>query len=167
MDQRVLGELLRGHGAHTDSVQCFRGLTLELVGRRLDGFPYTLWQILGHLNYWMGYEVERIAGRAPAYPLHAALSWPEEFAPRDVAQWEAALGSFERDLDEFSELARAAPERLVQPVPPAHASENAHETSLHGVLWQTVVHNSYHLGQVALMRRVLGAWPPPGGGDTW
>jgi hypothetical protein len=24
-----------------------------------------------------------------------------------------------------------------------------------------------HLGQVVLLRRLLGAWPPPGGGDTW
>lgn len=24
-------------------------------------------------------------------------------------------------------------------------------------------HNAYHLGQVVLMRRILGAWPPPAG----
>ena len=28
-------------------------------------------------------------------------------------------------------------------------------------------HVSYHGGQIALVRRMLGAWPPPGGGDTW
>ena len=28
-------------------------------------------------------------------------------------------------------------------------------------------HNSYHLGQIVMLRRVLGAWPPPAGGDTW
>ena len=167
MGQRVLGELLRGHGAHTDSVECFRGLTPELVGRRMDAFPYTLWQVLGHLNYWMRYELERIAGRQPAYPRRAALSWPEEPGPGDLAQWEAELALFERQLGELSELARAAPERLAQPVQSAHASEDTHDASLHGVLWQTVVHNSYHLGQVALMRRALGAWPPPAGGDTW
>lgn len=25
-------------------------------------------------------------------------------------------------------------------------------------------HTAYHLGQVVIMRRILGAWPPPGGG---
>jgi uncharacterized damage-inducible protein DinB len=35
------------------------------------------------------------------------------------------------------------------------------------VLWQTLVHNSYHFGQIAMLRRVLGAWPPRGGGDSW
>ena len=28
-------------------------------------------------------------------------------------------------------------------------------------------HNSYHMGQIALIRRSLGAWPPPGGGASW
>lgn len=25
-------------------------------------------------------------------------------------------------------------------------------------------HNAYHLGQIVMMRRILGVWPPPGGG---
>ena len=28
-------------------------------------------------------------------------------------------------------------------------------------------HVSYHVGQIALLRRMMNAWPPPGGGDTW
>jgi hypothetical protein len=28
-------------------------------------------------------------------------------------------------------------------------------------------HDAYHLGQIVLIRRMIGAWPPPGGGDTW
>jgi len=39
--------------------------------------------------------------------------------------------------------------------------------TLEAVLWQIVAHNSYHVGQIALIRRTLGAWPPRGGGDTW
>ena len=35
------------------------------------------------------------------------------------------------------------------------------------VLWQTLVHNGYHIGQVVAMRRALRAWPPRGVGDTW
>jgi uncharacterized damage-inducible protein DinB len=28
-------------------------------------------------------------------------------------------------------------------------------------------HNSYHSGQIAMLLRAFGAWPPAGGGDTW
>jgi uncharacterized damage-inducible protein DinB len=30
-----------------------------------------------------------------------------------------------------------------------------------------VAHTSYHVGQIAMIRRVLGAWPPGAGGDSW
>lgn len=33
---------------------------------------------------------------------------------------------------------------------------------------QTIAsHNSYHLGQVVILRQRLCAWPPPSGGLTW
>jgi hypothetical protein len=35
------------------------------------------------------------------------------------------------------------------------------------VLYQLAAHNSYHVGQIVVLRQALGAWPPPGGGDTW
>jgi hypothetical protein len=28
-------------------------------------------------------------------------------------------------------------------------------------------HNSYHAGQVAFLRQILGTWPLPSGGVTW
>jgi uncharacterized damage-inducible protein DinB len=57
--------------------------------------------------------------------------------------------------------------RLDREVPPVHATEQGVDRTVRGVLFQMVAHNSYHLGQVALLRRALGAWPPPGGSDTW
>jgi uncharacterized damage-inducible protein DinB len=29
------------------------------------------------------------------------------------------------------------------------------------------MHNAHHLGQIITLRRILGAWPPPGGSYTW
>ena len=166
-DLRALIELLRGHGAHADAIQCFRGLSAEQAGQKPAGFPYSVWQLLEHLNYWTGYELARIGGAPQAYPEHAGLSWPAEAAPADSGSWEAGIARFEKTLDELSRLAGSAPDVLDRPVAPLDAGEAEHDATLRGVLWQTAVHNSYHLGQVALLRRVLGAWPPPGGGDTW
>jgi uncharacterized damage-inducible protein DinB len=163
----ALVELIRGHGAHTDAIECFRGLTPELLGRRPESFPYTVWQQLSHLNYWIEYELERIGGRPTEYPEHASLSWPESPGPSDAEEWNAALARFERNLSEMTRLAGSADAALARPVGTPHESQLGKDSSLVGVLWQTVVHNSYHLGQVVLLRRALGAWPPPGGGDTW
>jgi uncharacterized damage-inducible protein DinB len=77
-----------------------------------------------------------------------------------VARFTALLGA-------VAVLANAAPEKLQQEVEAMHPAHEQQSLSVLSVLWQTVVHKSYHLGQIALLRRTLGAWPPPGGGDTW
>ena len=167
MSRRALSELIRGEGAHADALECFRGLTAEQAGQRPPGFPHSAWQLLGHVNYWMDYELVRIAGRDVAYPEHASGSWPADPAPVDGHAWGAAVALFAQLLDEMSRLAESPEDALRRPVPAAHGSQTRHDATLEGVLWQTIVHNTYHLGQVALLRRALGAWPPPGGGDTW
>jgi uncharacterized damage-inducible protein DinB len=167
MSQRALLELLRGRGAHADAVACFAGLTPELAGRCVAGFPHSIWQQLGHVNYWMRYEMARLSGAEPAYPEHAALSWETDPAPRDAAEWDAAVRRFGALIEELADVARRDEAELSQSVSASHASHEGVDTTVRGILWQTLVHNSYHLGQVAMLRRMLSVWPPPGGGDTW
>jgi hypothetical protein len=167
MDQAVLIQLIRGGGAHADSVACVRDLAPDLAGRRPDASPYTVWQLVRHVDYWIQYELDRIAGRAPVYPEHASESWPSEPGPRDPAEWPAEVARFDRLLGEMERLAASGEAALARPVPALHSSHGDRETSVLEVLWQTVVHNSYHVGQIVQLRRMLGAWPPPGGGDTW
>jgi uncharacterized damage-inducible protein DinB len=167
MNQRILIELLRGRGAHADSIQCFRGLDFEQAGRMAEGFPHTLWQLLSHLNYWMRYELARISGTNPEYPEHAAESWPTDRAPQTSSEWNTEVRAFEALLSKLARFAESGEETLRRVVPSTDKSHEGTDASLLGVLCQTVVHNSYHLGQVVLLRRAFGAWPPPGGGDTW
>jgi len=35
------------------------------------------------------------------------------------------------------------------------------------VLVHVATHNAHHLGQVILLRQLLGVWPPPSGSWTW
>ena len=48
-----------------------------------------------------------------------------------------------------------------------HSGDAKLASTLEAVIWQMVAHNSYHTGQIALIRRSLGAWPPPTGGEAW
>jgi hypothetical protein len=34
-------------------------------------------------------------------------------------------------------------------------------------LLDTAMHNGHHLGQITLLRQLIGAWPPEGGAYTW
>ena len=64
MNSKTLQELLYGKGAHVDPVVCLEDLPAALSGRKLEGYPHSIWQIVGHMNYWTDYEL-RIAGERP------------------------------------------------------------------------------------------------------
>jgi uncharacterized damage-inducible protein DinB len=119
------------------------------------------------MNYWMDYELRRIRGEMPLYPAHAAESWPADPGPANEEAWKQTVARFRDLLGQLAALAESAPDVLVRDVPATHSDHAKHSSSLLAVLWQTLVHNSYHVGQIALLRRALNAWPPAGGGDSW
>jgi uncharacterized damage-inducible protein DinB len=167
MPNRVFDELLRGRGAHADPVACVEDVSLELAGKTIAGFPHSIWQFVSHMNFWMDYELKRIAGQAPPYPNHAVLSWPSEAAPPGQKHWSDAIATFTALLHNLSALAQSPPDVLAREVEPTHPAHTKMASSVQSVLWQILTHNSYHAGQIALIRRSFGAWPPLAGGDTW
>jgi hypothetical protein len=76
--------LLRGKGAHADPIAILADVPASAAGRLMEGYPHSIWQMVGHMNYWMQYELERIAGKKPHYPEHAIEKLASGIAPRDV-----------------------------------------------------------------------------------
>ena len=114
----------------------------------------------------MAYELRRIRGQKPEYPEHSAESFSA--APSvDAAEWERLRSRLGELLCEFAVLAKSSFAELDRPIETAHDGDKKVAGTLEAVLWQMVAHNSYHLGQIAMIRRVMGAWPPRGGGDSW
>jgi uncharacterized damage-inducible protein DinB len=165
--ERILIELLYGKGAHVDPVACVEDITAELAGRKDTAYPYSIWQILCHLIYWMDYELKRIRGEGPVYPVHAGETWPSDSALPDEGEWRQAVDRFAALIDELAALAGSTEEVLRRQVGFTHPTHSQQSSSILAVLWQTVAHNSYHIGQIVTLRRALGSWPPRRGGDTW
>ena len=167
MSERALTELLHGKGAHADPIACVEDISAELAARQVAGFPHSVGQLVFHMNYWMDYELRRIRGERPAYPEHSAQSFPPAPAPTDAADWERLRKRLSGLLDEFTALAKSPRAELDRPIETMHEGDTKIAGTLEAVLWQMIAHNSYHTGQIAMVRRALGAWPPRGGGDSW
>ena len=160
-----------GKGAHVDPVACVEDISAELAARTVAGYPHSIWQIVEHMNYWMGFELRKIAGEDPHYPDKAIESWPAHpSASGDSraaeAQWQATHPAFcgfagaACPAGGFRCGGAGAKFRTWMPQIPR-------KSTVHAMLWQITAHNSYHAGQIALLRRQAGAWPPERGGDTW
>jgi len=167
MSARALTELLRGKGAHADPVACVEDVSAELAARPVTGFPHSIGQLVSHMNYWMTYELRRIRGERPAYPEHSSESFPPGTSPADAREWEELKKQFAELLADYAVLANSPSQEMRREIESTHAGTAKLSGTLEAVLWQMVVHNSYHVGQIPMLRQTLGAWPPRGGGDTW
>lgn len=153
---RVLRQALTGRGAHVLTAEVFDGLDWKLAGRRPPGAAHTVFQVLGHLVYWHDWALEWIEAGKPVPPEHAAESWPDEEGPENSEAWEKTLARYREGLEAMRRHA-ADPDLLT----------DRDGKSVLEILQLIASHDSYHAGQVATLRRVLGSWPPPGGGATW
>jgi len=160
-ERQMLRALLRGKGAHVDPLGAFEGLTLEAAGERPKGAPYSVWQILGHIIYWQDFLLARIRGENPQSPAHAEEGWPFPVQPSDLHDLRHGLDRFETGLAAFDGILVDPATDLDRVVRPEVG------TTIRDQIGSIVAHNSYHAGQAALIRRMLRAWPPPRGGDTW
>ena len=144
--------LLRGGGAHLDFNAALAGLPAKLRGAKVKGLPFTIWRLLEHMRIaqWDILEFSRNPKHvSPEFP---EGYWPERDAPPSAAAWERSLKTFRADL--------RAMERLV-----ANPSTDLFARIPHGT-GQTILreallvadHNAYHVGQIVMLRRLLGAW---------
>ncbi|WP_309570726.1 DinB family protein [Deinococcus sp.] len=149
----ALERLLDEGSAFLPPSRALGDLRAEVASRRVDGSPHTIAQIVGHMHFWQTYTLKLARGEQPPTPAHAAEGWPDVRAE----QWNAVQRAFLDGLKETKRVARE--EDLSRPV--REGETLGYELTLH------VIHNAVHTGQVILLRRMLGAWPPEGGGDTW
>jgi uncharacterized damage-inducible protein DinB len=153
---KIIGHALSGKGAHVEAQNIVAGVEWKVAGTRPEGVPHSLFQLLNHMNYWQDWAVKWLDGKKPPIPKHASGSWPGSPGPASPEEWERAVQHFRSGLDELDRRAREAD----------LFSKRGEKTRLE-MLHTIASHNSYHAGQVVLLRQMLGTWPPPSGGLTW
>jgi uncharacterized damage-inducible protein DinB len=156
---RALGHALRGEGAHVEVSAALDGMDWRLAGARVPGAPHTIFQLLNHMIYWQDVFLQRMTGGYAPSPAHAAEGWPGAAAPANEAEWDGAVVRFNQAL--------AAVQSLISVDTLDDVLPKWNHRTRHEAMTMTAGHNSYHLGQIVLLRRILAAWPPPTGGDSW
>jgi uncharacterized damage-inducible protein DinB len=154
-------ELLADTTAYLSPRLALDGLTPPLADQRIPGAAHTIGEIVAHMAFWQAWFHGRCDGTAGPMPASAALGW---IAP-ETGNWEAVRSGFLDGLDRLVALGAAGDhQRRIDP--PIEFPPLAQYT-VGDVLVHVAAHNAHHLGQVVLLRQLLGAWPPPSGSWTW
>ncbi len=147
-----LVKLLQARQAHATLASAVKDCPADQRGVRPDGLPYSAWQILEHIRIAQRDILEFSRDRSHVSPKWPEGYWPESEAPPDDESWEKSIAEIHADLEQMTQL-------VLDP-----------ETDLYAAIeWgdgQTILreaimiadHNSYHVGQLVLLRRLLGSW---------
>jgi hypothetical protein len=88
---------------------------------------------------------------------HVSPTWPEGYwpsspGPAQAGDWKDSLRAIREDMAEFQGLLRDSRTDLHRKFPWGDGQTLLREALV------LASHNSYHLGQLVLVRRLLGAW---------
>lgn len=143
--------LIEAWSSFTPASRALDGLTPEQAVTRLEGWPYSMAEVVAHMLFWQRHDHATIqTGAEPE--VAAGADWPA--VTED--DWPRLKDEFLASLEGSREIARD-PETLERLILGGKFTVGLR------MVWFTG-HNAYHLGQIVMMRRILGMWPPPGGG---
>ncbi|MGI9102732.1 MAG: DinB family protein [Terriglobales bacterium] len=149
--RKWLDWLLAGGGAHADFDAAVRGFPASLRGVRASGLPHTAWQLLEHMRIaqWDILDFSR-------NPKYKAMEWPEDYWPKTEGPpkgaWEKSVRQFRADLAAMRKLVKSPRTDLHAEIAWGGGQSILREALL------MADHNAYHLGQLVLVRKALGAW---------
>ena len=147
--------LLRGGGAHLDFDEAVAKLAPEFRGAQAPGVPHTPWRLLEHMRIaqWDILEFSRNPDHvSPGFP---DGYWPSSDGPPRGKDWDASVASFQGDLEAMCKLVADPANDLFARIPHGDGQTLLREALL------VADHNAYHLGQLVVLRRALGAWQRP------
>jgi hypothetical protein len=147
-----LAKLLAWEDAHPGLEAILKGVPPKLRGVRPQGLPYSLWELLEHLRLAQSDILDFCV--SPAYQDRA---WPQDYwpatpAPPDGKAWAASVAAVKADRKAFLDLLRDPHLDLFATIPHGQGQTYLREFLL------VADHNAFHLGQMLVVRRLLGAW---------
>jgi hypothetical protein len=146
-----LVSLLRGGNAHISFDDLVADFPVKACGRKIEGLPYTPWQVLEHLRIaqWDILEFCRDAE-------HVSPKWPKGYWPNpdDLGNedlWKETVERFRRDLKQMDVLVANPSTDLFAKIPHGSGQTILREALL------VADHNAYHLGALVVIGRLVNS----------
>ena len=152
--RKQLLALLKGGEAHATFDDAIKDFPPGLRGKVPSSLPYSAWQLLEHM---------RIAQRdilnfsAPLTGGYHPLKWPDAYWPESpeppsASSWDETVAAIRKDRKHFEALIQKPEADLFKPFRWGNGQNLLREALL------IADHTAYHLGELIVLRRLLGAW---------
>ena len=149
----LIHEVFTEEAAHMSLDDAVADFPVKEINAKAPNVPYSFWHILEHIRIaqWDLIEYAR-------NPKHVSPGWPEGYWPAphattDAAGWKRTIAAIKKDLSRLDKLLADPGIDVFAPVP------FANNKSVMRCAFLVIDHNSYHLGEFAILRQVTKLWP--------
>jgi len=149
--QHVL-DLLRGEDAHLSFEEAISDFPVKLRGARPAKLSHTPWRLLEHMRIAQWDILDFCRNPKYVMPDFPRGYWPAGDAPPNGRAWSRSVKAFRADLKAMQEMVVNSRTDLFARIPHGDGQTILREALL------VADHNAYHLGQLVLIRRLLGIW---------
>lgn len=142
--------------AHMDFEDAVADFPADQINTRLPNAGYTFWHLLEHLRICQKDILDYIQSDAYHWLNFPDDLWPDPSAETDLSGWQQTIEQFYADRQKLIAIINDPAVDLFAPLP------NSGEYQ-HNILREINIiasHNAYHTGELAIMRQVMGLWPP-------
>jgi len=144
--------LLKKGNAHASLDDALENIPFEILNKKLAGLPYSIWQLAEHIRISQLDILE--FSRDPKYQ---SPKWPDGYWPSSTTietkeEWQDCINKIKNDRDSFIELIKNSGKDLFKPF-----THGDGQTLLREAL-VLADHNSYHTGEIIVLRRLLNDW---------
>ncbi len=146
--------LLRGGQAHVTFDDAVGDFPTDLRGTVPEHLPYSAWQLLEHLRIT---QRDILNFSAPPTGGYHPIQWPDDYWPKSSQpptshSWDQSIAAIRTDLEHFESL-------IVKP--DADLFKRFRWGDGQTLLREALLiadHTAYHLGELVVLRRLLGVW---------
>ncbi|CAM3816461.1 DinB family protein [Mesobacillus thioparans] len=133
--------------------QALQGVIAAEAAWTSSGISNSIWQIVNHLIFWNEDVIHRIKGTENS---HKAEDNEETFAnsgdPEDEIEWARTVERLNKVMNQLKTvIAELDDEKLKAPYA-------ADRYSIERLLSNIMMHDTYHLGQIVLLRKLQSSW---------
>lgn len=146
-------EFLRGGGAHVSLASALENFPADLYGAKPDNLPHSAWELLEHMRIALNDLLDFCTNPEYVEPSWPADYWPKSPAPPSEDAWRRSVEALKEDVKGFEHLIGNPETNLYAEIPWATDKQTILREAL-----LAVDHNSYHTGELVMLRRALNAW---------
>ena len=146
---------LKGGNAHNDPMIILKGLTPQKARKKVEKFNHSCWELLYHTIIWNDIFINNIKGNVQNWdPIN---NWPTSDEMDDDEKYYVLIQRFENNLQEINNLIYSP----TMDLDPSRMLSTTMDNKLSTIkLFIAILqHISYHMGQIACVRRMVDNWP--------